>query len=118
MTPKRHPELAGEGIEYIWGVVKKHLRALNLTLATSESGKHPYDNVNKPIDDLALGVVRVCAWRARSHKLAYMAIGAGADVAEYSEIKKLVNEMKQHRGCGRLERGFVKEVIAMMELEE
>jgi hypothetical protein len=29
MSPKGHPELAGKGIEFSWGVSKKHFRKIN-----------------------------------------------------------------------------------------
>ena len=30
VSPKYHPEIAGEGVEYVWGFIKKYYRSLSM----------------------------------------------------------------------------------------
>ena len=39
-TPKCHPEMAGEGIEYIWGIIKTKYRTIPFNKKKSKTDFH------------------------------------------------------------------------------
>ena len=78
-TPKCHPEMAGEGIEYSWGCGKNHYRAL--PIADKKSKANFLANVRKCTsrDDahISLKGVRLFSKRARSYMNAYYKLAHG-----------------------------------------
>ena len=79
MSPKYHPEIAGEGIEYLWGYVKKLYR-VNWSIREAKDQKEA--DFLRLIDGIMDGsdgkinatVVRKSARRARDYMLAYRLI--------------------------------------------
>jgi hypothetical protein len=72
-TPKCHPEIAGEGIEYLWGVAKMIYRTFSLV---AKKGSEKFlDSVRACTsrDNLNVDLVRKCSKRARRYMLAYQA---------------------------------------------
>ena len=70
-TPKCHPELAGEGIEYVWAVAKLHYRKAPI------SEKRTKANFKKLVEEststhvLSLDKIRACSRKARSYMKLY-----------------------------------------------
>ena len=72
-SPKYHPEIAGEGIEYCWGLSKGWYRKQSLSLKKNKQGF--YQLVTKSMDPstvLDVYHVRMCVRRQRSYILAYL----------------------------------------------
>jgi hypothetical protein len=70
-TPKCHPEVAGEGIEYNWGASKGWYRkqSLKQKRTTAEFRKLVERSIS--VEVLGLSTVRKCAAKARRYILAY-----------------------------------------------
>ena len=62
MSPKGHPELAGKGIEFSWGVSKKHFRKINNCV-----GKDLHANIVKSFEALDLAQSMRNSRRTRRH---------------------------------------------------
>lgn len=124
-SPKCHPELAGYGIEYVWGVIKNEYRRLPLK---EKKGK---ENFLKLVDRLVsrdwinTTVIRNCSARARAYVLAYRAkelydlrVAEGANDEEkpttYAMIEKLVKTYRSHRCTAEQDSGFITEIVKSM----
>jgi hypothetical protein len=73
-TPKCHPEMAGEGIEYNWGCAKGYYRRLPITEKRTKNKFR--ESVKKSIsrDIMTIERQRMFSRRARQYMLAYHAI--------------------------------------------
>jgi hypothetical protein len=103
-TPKCHPELAGEGIEYCWGNSKRYYRRsrTQTTIAVNDElflkmveDSIRNDGINPP---LSLERVRRFARKARMYKLAYYTIAnssEGKAVEEGAAVKAQVHASMQ-----------------------
>jgi hypothetical protein len=73
-TPKCHPELAGEGIEYVWSLAKLYYRHYPLVMKRSKNSfRALVDKCISPTNKLDVITVRKCARRAREYMLLYKA---------------------------------------------
>jgi hypothetical protein len=129
-SPKCHPELAGEGIEYAWALAKLFYRSQRYEL------KRKKDNFISLVrrstsrnDILSIGQVRKCSRRAREYMLAYRAIenvesqmkfqGAQSDVSiSYSMIEKIIKTYKTHRNCLDTDSKWLRQTTASMGTEQ
>jgi hypothetical protein len=90
MSPKYHPEIAGEGIEYLWGYVKKIYR-VNWSIREAKDQKEGdflrlIDGIMDGSDGkLTTAVVRKSARRARDYILAYRLIQKEQEKQERQE---------------------------------
>lgn len=120
-SPKCHPEIAGEGIEYVWGVSKNDYKRQPL------EQKRGIDNflnlVTKSVstDRITKEIARGCAARARAYMLAYRArhllsINASEDVEEelrnnpicFDLLDKCVKKFRAHRSANDFDKSFIK----------
>ena len=117
MSPKCHPELAGEGVEYDWGMSKKYYRkqrSLAGAKVTSaeftnlvESSLRGGPDVDGSTAPLQMTRVLKFARRAHFYKLAYWALRPGADKTKTICLKDIEDSVKllkkktykKHRGC-------------------
>ena len=126
-TPKCHPELAGEGVEYAWGAAKLFYRRQPLSLKRNKESF--YKLVEKSTDSSENGVlnrevIRKFAARARKYMLAYIAIDKQQDEQHntddeelkisYSLIEKCVKHFKSHRSAADFDNSFIKSVVMQM----
>ena len=111
LSPKCHPEVAGVGIEYSWGMSKsKFRREINDGVP-----KHLHANVVSSMcakNILTLGRVRRFARRTRDFGRAYREIAAievaGGTVPQGKEgIEKMRKKHKAHRNILDIEPGFI-----------
>ena len=106
LSPKFHPELAGVGIEYSWGMSKqKFRREIN-----DEVPKHLHRNmVASMCTDKILTVQRVrrFARRTRDYCRAYLALEKGGDIESKDMIEKMKKICKAHRNILDMEPGFI-----------
>ncbi len=72
-TPKCHPELAGEGIEYVWALAKLHYRNQPLLRKRTKEAFRTLVNESLSLDNLDIVRVRKCSRRAREYMLLYKA---------------------------------------------
>jgi hypothetical protein len=79
-SPKCHPEIAGEGIEYVWALAKLWFRRQPKSNRCSKELFHRMvDASTSPFDVCSIDKVRKCSRRARQYMLAYKAIAAISD---------------------------------------
>ncbi|KAI2509347.1 hypothetical protein MHU86_5100 [Fragilaria crotonensis] len=120
LTPKCHAELAGEGVEYIWGGAKGEYRRFSLA---EKRGK---DNFKSSLhhclseEVITIERVRKYARRARQYLMAYHAIDSGQvdaqtrhDCLKYGPVAvdKLINNFKTHRCAFDFDYKFIMEAM-------
>lgn len=116
MSPKCHPELAGQGIEYCWGKSKKYFRAQRSAIAGSINEAAFSDLVAKslrggPTDsssDAPLQMEAVLRFSRRAHyyRMAYYSMSGAEDTIKLKDIEERVKTLKkttykEHRGVKR-----------------
>ena len=91
-TPKCHPELAGEGIEYAWGCAKGSYR--RLPIKEKKSKQNFKKSVKKVLleEVLSTNRIRMFSRRARQYTLAYFCINKERE-RETGEEKKKEGEL-------------------------
>ena len=106
LTPKCHAELAGEGVEYVWGGAKSEYRRLSLA---EKRGKDNFkDSLRYCLSEKVIPIdrVRKYARRARQYLMAYYAVDTGqVDQQTQHEctkhgpvaLDKLIGNFKTHR---------------------
>ena len=109
-TPKCHPEMAGEGIEYIWALAKlKYRRATILKKRSKEKFRKLVTECTDPDTNLNIQRVRSCSKRARSYMKLYRVVkdvsfGENGVVNKHNVLEstmklylKLKKKVKSHR---------------------
>jgi hypothetical protein len=106
LTPKCHPKIAGQGIEYAWGYSKlRFRRGINDAIAS-----HLEENVKAALSREVLTINQICkfARKARDYKLTYSYLVALADGDDASAAKDLTKHLtklfKQH--CSALDADY------------
>ena len=117
LSPKCHPELAGQGVEYGWGESKKYYRkgrnqmSAKITesqfRALVESSLRGGPDVAGSTAPLQLTSVLIFARKAHFYKIAYWSLRAGTDRTKticMKEIEDAVEKLqaktyKKHRSC-------------------
>ena len=122
-TPKCHPELAGEGIEYCWGCSKQHYwnMPLNKKRGKDQFRKSVRDALSRDMV-LTIGRVRAFARRAREYILAYHSLNitsaldpvSSPPVLSSNIIEKVVKSFKTHRSASDFDQGFIGNVVRTM----
>lgn len=131
-TPKCHPEVAGEGVEYDWGCAKGYYRRLPLKM---KKGKDNFrESVKKSLDTqivLTIARQRKFSRRAREYMLAYHTLDNTEEVdendlddAEAKEkkplmsaylIEKIIKQYKCHRSAADFNTGFIARMVVEMK---
>ena len=103
-TPKCHPEMAGEGIEYSWGCAKNHYR--NLPIAKKRSKALFLEHVRKCVsqNEITKAMVRLFSRRARRYMVAYYklthSLVEGDEFVDTSatpvKVEKIIKACKTH----------------------
>jgi hypothetical protein len=118
LTPKCHAELAGEGVEYIWGGAKGEYRRLSLA---QKRGKDNFKaSLHHCLSEEVITIERVrrYARRARQYLMAYHAVDSGLvdeqtqnDCLKYGPvaIEKLIYNFKTHRCAFDFDYKFIME---------
>ena len=106
LSPKCHPEVAGVGIEYSWGMSKmKFRREIN-----DEVPKNLHDNIVKsicPRNILTTERVRRFARRAREYCRSYRVLDEMGNIDGKEIIEKMRKKQKAHRNIIDMEPGFL-----------
>ena len=113
VTPKYHCELAGEGIEYAWGLGKRYFRRLT---RNKKGNKTKFMQVVRDsMGKVSLRTVRRFSAKARRYMLTYLLFDSrnqsATDDILFVEIEKYVNvSMKTHRCTLDQEHSFIQQV--------
>ena len=138
-TPKCHPEMAGEGIEYNWGCAKGFYRRLPTTRKKTKAKFR--ESVQKSISRNIMTTERqrMFSRRARQYMLAYNAIDNNNDANEAntaanggepaanedkkttfvlieSIIKNYKHTYKTHRSVTDSDTGYINKVVSAMKM--
>ena len=109
MSPKYHCELAGEGVEYCWAVMKKYYCSKAL------EDKNTKKKFEKMVRDAAEYVkstsVEKFSARCRRCMIAYLNLASGNKELTYNLIERFVRVSKTHRNIGDQEKGFIQKAI-------
>ena len=100
MTPKAHPELAGQGIEYSWGYAKLMFRKNNTNGTSKEKAQRLESNVVAAIStgNLTIERIRKFVRKARDYKVVYREHFKTLDLMHASALATTAeeaNEMKE-----------------------
>ena len=108
MSPKGHPELAGKGIEFSWGVSKKYFRKINNCV-----GKDLHKNILKSFTVLDLQQSMRNSRRTRRYRDAYDTTRADYESHDcHTSVEKYVAKHKCHRNIMDQETAYIKAVLA------
>jgi len=113
ITPKYHCELAGEGIEYGWGLFKKDFRR---TPHAEKKGRERFETcVKRSLKRVIVEHIRRFSARARRYMLTYMLLDSPESLERhglsYHEIEQYVTKkMKVHRNTADQESAFIAQV--------
>ena len=135
-TTKYHAEIAGEGIEYAWGVAKSLFRKIRISTKMDSGRSEFIENVKSVLstdNKLNLTNIRRFSMRARSYMLVYYAFGKEEarenregiiddddeendivllpKIATYLQIQKMVKSIHCHRNIVDLDTGYVNSVV-------
>ena len=99
VSPKYHPEIAGEGVEYVWGFIKKYYRSLSMK---DKKGKKNFEEaIKKSVSQVNKNHVNRFAARCRRYMLAYMNQARETRDSPpnltYHGIEKFQKNIKTHR---------------------
>ena len=116
LSPKCHPELAGQGIEYCWGKSKKYFRAQRSAISGSISvevflalvAKSLRGGATDPNSDAPLQMNSILRFSRRAHyyRMAYYAMSGASCTLRLKDIEDNVKKLKsttykEHRGVKR-----------------
>jgi hypothetical protein len=112
-TPKYHCEIAGEGIEYAWGLSKKYYR--NLQYSQKRGIINFRRSIRESIDFVSVDHARKFSARVRRYMLAYMHYDKGTSnnspKPTYQQIEHFVStESKTHRNVADCEFGYIAKI--------
>ena len=111
-TPKKHPELAGMGIEYMWGKSKMYFRRNNNYSSNAKNLEQRVRDALDPFVVLHIKRVRAMQRKSNDYKRSYLSLDGGdgvADEVEYADIEKMKKECKTHRCTLDQDYKFIKE---------
>ena len=119
ITPKFHAELAGEGVEYSWGITKGLYRRKPLL---SKKGKESFRKLVCEVtsrDILKTSTIRKLSRRARAYICAYYSLYESQNRGDTTKltlplIERVVKAFKTHRAALDFDAGFVNGFVPSM----
>jgi hypothetical protein len=109
-SPKCHPELAGNGIEYAWGIIKKKFRAIN-----DEENKNLVKNIEESYNVLSIDISWRFQRKARTYRRTYCALNSVHETSTFEIIEKMTQKFKSHRNIEEIESKYISRVLAEVE---
>ena len=111
-SPKYHPEIAGEGVEYGFGYAKKVFRSIALEM---KKGKDNFDKaVRRSVRTVTRRHMNLFAAKCRRYMLAYMNDARltqdGEAALTYDGIEKFQSTFKCHRNTLEQDKAFIAKV--------
>ena len=103
-SPKYHCELAGEGVEYVWGLTKRFYRSIKI------EEKRTKEKFQKMVRESILFVkmkhVINFGEKCRRYMMAYNAYDSNGDLLTYRMIERFVKMSKTHRNIFDQDKAF------------
>jgi hypothetical protein len=121
ITPKFHAELAGEGIEYSWGVTKGVYQWKPLNSKRSKESFKALVHECTSREILSTKTVRKLSRRARAYISAYYSLyeskrnGDDTPTLTLPLIERLVKAFKTHRAAIDFDAGFVNGFVPVLQ---
>ena len=105
-SPKYHCELAGDGVEFSWGFMKRHFRNLSL------NKKNTKEKFNKAVRDsvelVSVQNVRMFAGRCRRYMVTKLNFEKeDRQNVTFDMIEKYTRQIKTHRNVADIEKAFI-----------
>ena len=107
-SPKYHCELAGEGIEFCWGLQKRFYR--NIPIKRKNTKKEFAKCVRDAVEFVRKEHVIRFAGMCRRYMMAYNAFDENGDVLTYKAVERFVRKTKTHRNIADQEKGEIERV--------
>ena len=108
VTPKYHCEIAGEGIEYSWGLSKKYYRKLPIHRKRTKDLFQ--ESVRESLCHVRIDHARKFAAKARRYMLCYKHYAESGDKVSYDAIEKFVKTCKTHRSAVDQDTKFIVQI--------
>ena len=117
-SPKYHCELAGEGVEYAWGFMKRHFR--NLCLKEKKTKEKFNKAVRDSVELVSVKNLIMFAGRCRRYMVTYLNFEKeGRQKVTFDMIEKYTRQIKTHRNVADIEKAFIakawREAIGMVD---
>ena len=104
-SPKYHCELAGEGVEYCWGLAKRFYRSVGIE---EKRTKEKFQKiVRESIEFVKKEHVEKFSAKCRRYMMAYNAFNGDGDALTYKVIERFVKMAKTHRNIADQDKAFV-----------
>ena len=108
VSPKHYCELAGEGVEYVWGMAKRFYQSYALD---KKNLKHKFNKIIRcSIEYVNKNNIEIFSARCQQYMMAYLHL-LKADRFAHAMIERFVKISKTHRNIGDQEKGFIQKVI-------
>jgi hypothetical protein len=111
LSVKCHPEMAGCGIEYCWGISKREFRKAN-RLKEQQTGKNLVARVKNTLSKEVLPLDRVWAFERRTRTYMYMYRDIGLKKNDgslsYKDLEQQMKLCKTHRNIEETERVYLR----------
>ena len=115
-SPKYHCEIAGEGIEFVWGMLKRRFRSIPLKekYIKQKFNKSVRDGVKKYIKKQnVINFGGLC----RHYMMAYSKYAISNDkTLPFNGVEKYMKQMKTHRNVSDIEKGLIEREYTQMGL--
>ena len=111
-SPKYHPEIAGEGVEFAFGLLKKMYRSIPLVI---KKGKENFEKaIRESVRKVTKEHVSLFSAKCRRYMLAYKHKAQEREGGEpqltYEGIERFVKRIKCHRNTADQDTGFIARV--------
>ena len=113
-SPKYHCELAGEGVEYTWGFMKRNFRNLSLN---EKNTKEKFNKaVTSSVELVSIQNVRKFSGRCRRYMMTYQELEKdNGQSVTFDMIEKYTRKLKTHRNVGDIEKAWREAIGAIKE---
>ena len=119
-TPKAHYELAGRGIEYLWGVSKIRFRSENSKLTNDERVNNLKERVHKLLSSIPINIIQKYSRRVREYKLSYLYLLSDSNNnvdLKLKDIEKMKKDWKGKRCVLNQDTSVVKDMAQIIDNE-
>ena len=114
LTPsvKCHPETAGKGIEYVWGLAERHFRKNN-----DRKAKHLEENVIKSLspDSIPQSTIFNFERKTRDYMRLYLELGINQygplSFTDLENRRRHIKNFRSHRKVAEIDRDFIDAVM-------
>ena len=116
VSPKYHCEVAGEGIEFVWGMLKRRFRSFPLE---DKKTKQKFNNCVREGIESYITIKNVIRFGClcRRYMMAYQKHANSDDkTLTFDSIEKYTKQMKTHRNVSDIEKGLIEREYAQIGL--